>query len=54
MAMEPALKTFMSSPRFAVAGASSNPAKFGHKGEQYGSICGALAASEPNLVLITS
>ncbi|CAE7175022.1 hypothetical protein PTT_11055 [Pyrenophora teres f. teres 0-1] len=29
--MEAALKTFFSSPRFAVAGASSDPTKFGHK-----------------------
>ncbi|KAF1830721.1 NAD(P)-binding protein [Decorospora gaudefroyi] len=29
--MEAALKTFFSSPRFAVAGASSNPSKYGHK-----------------------
>lgn len=29
--MEAALKTFFSSPSFAVAGASSDPAKFGHK-----------------------
>ncbi|KAF2141447.1 uncharacterized protein K452DRAFT_272322 [Aplosporella prunicola CBS 121167] len=29
--METALKTFFSSPRFAVAGASSDPTKFGHK-----------------------
>ncbi|KAF2201073.1 NAD(P)-binding protein [Delitschia confertaspora ATCC 74209] len=29
--MEAALKTFFSSPRFAVAGASSDPSKFGHK-----------------------
>lgn len=31
--MEAALKTFFSSPRFAVAGASSDPTKFGHKGQ---------------------
>ncbi|KAB8349820.1 hypothetical protein FH972_023833 [Carpinus fangiana] len=31
--MDAALKTFFSAPRFAVAGASSNPVKFGHKGE---------------------
>ncbi|OAL48031.1 NAD(P)-binding protein [Pyrenochaeta sp. DS3sAY3a] len=30
-AMEAALKTFFSSPRFAVAGASSDPTKYGHK-----------------------
>lgn len=30
--MEAALKTFFSSPRFAVAGASSDPSKYGHKG----------------------
>jgi len=30
--MEAALKIFFSSPRFAVAGASSDPKKFGHKG----------------------
>jgi len=29
--MEAAVKTFFSSPRFAVVGASSDPAKFGHK-----------------------
>lgn len=29
--MEAALKTFFSSPRFAVAGASSDPRKYGHK-----------------------
>ncbi|KAF2489332.1 NAD(P)-binding protein [Lophium mytilinum] len=29
--MEAALKTFFSSTRFAVAGASSDPSKFGHK-----------------------
>jgi len=29
--MEAALRTFFSSPRFAVAGASSDPSKFGHK-----------------------
>ncbi|KAF3037637.1 hypothetical protein E8E12_004924 [Didymella heteroderae] len=29
--MEAALKTFFSSPRFAVAGASSDPSKFGHR-----------------------
>lgn len=32
-AMEAALKTFFSSPRFAVAGASSDPTKYGHKGQ---------------------
>jgi hypothetical protein len=31
--MEAALRTFFSSPRFAVAGASSDPSKYGHKGE---------------------
>jgi hypothetical protein len=30
--MEAAVKTFFSSPHFAVVGASSDPAKFGHKG----------------------
>jgi hypothetical protein len=30
--MEAALKTFFASPRFAVAGASSDPSKYGHKG----------------------
>jgi predicted CoA-binding protein len=30
--MEAALKTFFSSPRFAVAGASSDPTKYGHIG----------------------
>ncbi|KAF2824378.1 NAD(P)-binding protein [Ophiobolus disseminans] len=29
--MEAALRTFFSSPRFAVAGASSDPSKYGHK-----------------------
>ncbi|KAI9710369.1 MAG: hypothetical protein M1820_002864 [Bogoriella megaspora] len=29
--MEAAVRTFFTSPRFAVAGASSEPAKFGHK-----------------------
>jgi len=29
--MEVAVKTFFSSPRFAVVGASSDPSKFGHK-----------------------
>ncbi|KAF1946950.1 NAD(P)-binding protein [Clathrospora elynae] len=29
--MEAALKVFFSSPRFAVAGASSDPSKYGHK-----------------------
>jgi hypothetical protein len=29
--MEAALKLFFSSPRFAVAGASSDPSKYGHK-----------------------
>jgi hypothetical protein len=32
--MEAALKTFFSSSRFAVAGASSDPTKFGHKGKK--------------------
>jgi hypothetical protein len=32
--MEAALKTFFSTPRFAVVGASSDPAKFGHKGKR--------------------
>jgi hypothetical protein len=31
--METALKNFFTSPRFAVVGASSDPAKFGHKGK---------------------
>lgn len=31
--MEAALKTFFSSPRFAVAGASSDPNKYGHKSQ---------------------
>ena len=30
--MEAALRTFFTSPRFAVAGASSDPSKYGHKG----------------------
>lgn len=32
-AMEKSLKTFFSSPQFAVVGASSDPTKFGHKGK---------------------
>ncbi|KAG6209225.1 hypothetical protein E4U50_003065 [Claviceps purpurea] len=32
MATETAARTFFASPFFAVVGASSNPAKFGHKG----------------------
>ncbi|KAI0506543.1 CoA binding domain-containing protein [Xylaria bambusicola] len=31
MAAEASVKAFFASPQFAVAGASSNPAKFGHK-----------------------
>ncbi|KAI1192102.1 CoA binding domain-containing protein [Nemania serpens] len=31
MATEASIRTFFSSPQFAVVGASSNPAKFGHK-----------------------
>lgn len=31
--MEKSLKTFFSSPQFAVIGASSDPTKFGHKGK---------------------
>ncbi|KAK1768229.1 NAD(P)-binding protein [Phialemonium atrogriseum] len=31
MATEAAVRTFFSSPHFAVVGASSNPAKYGHK-----------------------
>ncbi|KAI8628202.1 CoA binding domain-containing protein [Xylariaceae sp. FL1651] len=31
MAAEASVRTFFSSPQFAVVGASSNPAKFGHK-----------------------
>lgn len=31
--MEAAFKTFFSSPRFAVAGASSDSSKYGHKGK---------------------
>lgn len=30
--MEAALRTFFTSPRFAVVGASSDPTKYGHKG----------------------
>jgi hypothetical protein len=30
--METAVKSFFSSPKFAVAGASQNPGKFGYKG----------------------
>jgi predicted CoA-binding protein len=33
--MEAALRTFFSSPRFAVAGASSDPAKYGHKSKSH-------------------
>lgn len=32
-AMEAAVRTFFSSRQFAVAGASSDPRKFGHKGK---------------------
>lgn len=32
MATEAAARSFFSSPLFAVVGASSNPAKYGHKG----------------------
>jgi hypothetical protein len=35
--MEAALKTFFSSPRFAVAGASSDPNKYGHKSAPHAS-----------------
>ena len=35
MTVEAAVKTFFSSPRFAVAGASSDPNKFGHKSEPH-------------------
>jgi predicted CoA-binding protein len=38
--MEAALRTFFASPRFAVAGASSDPSKYGHKGEQ--KLCNAV------------
>lgn len=31
MTTEATARAFMSSPQFAVVGASSNPAKFGHK-----------------------
>jgi hypothetical protein len=30
--MNTAVKNFLASPRFAVAGASSDPSKFGHRG----------------------
>jgi hypothetical protein len=30
--MNAAVKNFLASPRFAVAGASSDPSKFGHRG----------------------
>jgi predicted CoA-binding protein len=33
MTTEATARTFFSSKYFAVVGASSNPAKFGHKGE---------------------
>lgn len=32
MTTEATVRTFFSSPNFAVVGASSNPAKYGHKG----------------------
>ena len=35
MATEASVKAFFSSPQFAVAGASSNPAKFGHKSKTW-------------------
>lgn len=49
--MEAALKTFFSSPRFAVAGASSDPSKFGHKGVDVsafytGVLCNILFANQ--------
>lgn len=31
--MNSAVKNFFASPRFAVAGASSDPSKFGHRGK---------------------
>lgn len=36
MATESTVKTFFNSPQFAVVGASTNPAKFGHKGKSKG------------------
>lgn len=36
MSTEATARTFFSSPFFAVVGASSNPAKFGHKGDASG------------------
>lgn len=46
MATEAAARKFFSAPFFAVVGASSNPAKFGHKGARaYISICLHLSAS---------
>jgi hypothetical protein len=38
MATETAARKFFTSPFFAVVGASSNPAKFGHKGSYYAGI----------------
>jgi hypothetical protein len=32
--MEAAAKSFLASPKFAVAGASQNPSKFGYKGKK--------------------
>lgn len=36
MSTEATARIFFSSPFFAVVGASSNPAKFGHKGDASG------------------
>lgn len=33
MTTEASVRAFFSSPQYAVVGASSNPAKFGHKGK---------------------
>lgn len=33
MSTDSTVKTFFNSPQFAVVGASTNPAKFGHKGK---------------------
>ncbi|KAG6023845.1 hypothetical protein E4U41_001917 [Claviceps citrina] len=43
MAAEPAARNFFASPLFAVVGASSHPAKFGHRGS-YSVLCLCLHA----------
>lgn len=53
IAMETAVKRFFSSPRFAVAGASTDPAKFGYKSTHFilvSSYFSLLTVSSPCLV----